>query len=60
MSFMDIIYPRIRGKNLQVNFKLYILSKISLDYSKGFGGKFGVQKDRQDEVRLIQVFEFHN
>ena len=25
---------------------------IRADYSKGFGGKFGVQKDRQDKVAL--------
>jgi len=25
---------------------------IPLDYSKGFGGKYGVQKDRVDKVRV--------
>ena len=25
----------------------------SADYSKGFGGKFGVQKDRVDKVNIV-------
>lgn len=25
---------------------------VPLDYSKGFGGKYGVQKDRVDQVRV--------
>ena len=28
----------------------YLLIILNLDYSAGFGGKFGVQKDRQDKV----------
>lgn len=24
------------------------------DYAKGFGGRYGVQKDRVDKVRLLQ------
>ena len=29
-----------------------IFSVISTDHSKGFGGKFGVQKDKMDKVFL--------
>ena len=29
---------------------------IILDYSTGFGGKYGVQKDRQDEVNIAQHY----
>ena len=28
----------------------YMFIILNLDYSTGFGGKFGVQKDRQDKV----------
>jgi len=31
---------------------------IPLDYSKGFGGKYGVQKDRVDKVR-VWIWCFH-
>lgn len=34
------------GKHLFFYIKLYLIS----DYSKGFGGKFGVQTDRKDDV----------
>lgn len=27
-----------------------------VDYSTGFGGKYGVQKDRVDKVKLLQEF----
>lgn len=27
-----------------------LFSSIILDYAKGFGGKYGVQKDRMDKV----------
>ena len=29
-----------------------------LDYSKGFGGKYGVQRDRQDKVGNSSILTF--
>lgn len=30
------------------------------DYSKGFGGKYGVQKDRVDQVIIISSASYHS
>lgn len=39
-------------------FNLCYVYMIPLDYSKGFGGKYGVQKDRVDKVR-VWIWCFH-
>ena len=31
---------------------------LFIDYTKGFGGKYGVQKDRQDAVCLYPYYIF--
>lgn len=31
-----------------------------IDYSTGFGGKYGVQKDRVDQVHVWQLHNMHN
>lgn len=30
-----------------------------LDYSTGFGGKYGVQKDRVDQVMILRLFKLN-
>lgn len=30
-----------------------LFSSVILDYAKGFGGKYGVQKDRMDKVHRL-------
>ena len=30
-----------------------------VDYATGFGGKYGVQKDRVDQVMVLRLFKFN-
>jgi len=39
---------------LPTGYNVLVLS----DYSKGFGGKYGVQTDRKDAVRILNTFVF--
>lgn len=39
----------------EVHTRYYKITFFShTDYAKGFGGRYGVQKDRVDKVRLLQ------
>lgn len=39
---------------------LFFFFLMALDYSKGFGGKYGVQKDRMDKVNPALIIRFHD
>ena len=43
-------FPKFQNLSLKCN--AYYTEKLISDSSKGFGGKFGVQKDRQDKTSV--------
>ena len=47
---VSLIYAKFSHLlSVHVSFIIYILLLIHLDYKTGFGGQFGVQKDRVDK-----------
>lgn len=36
---------------------MYMSINSFVDYATGFGGKYGVQKDRVDQVMLLRLFK---
>lgn len=37
---------------LEITFDIIIVDNSFADYATGFGGKYGVQKDRVDQVKI--------
>ena len=47
---VGVYYKKRKIHSYNIPFCSFIIIIMFIDYSKGFGGKFGVQSDRKDDV----------